>query len=363
MKFVSPLLKRVVYPSLAKAGVFRRTRNSGLAVLTYHGIRPREYRSVDASFDGNLITDENFRKQLQLLKARYYVISPEDVLAWCETRAEFPPRAILLTCDDGLLNNLTDMLPMLQEEELRCLFFVTGASARQEKSTLWYEELFLILFHTPPGRFEISCDGVKIATDLGTQDQRRTFWWDTVKQLSKLEAESRKSFLRTARDKYPLNRSAEFAAGDSAARRFHLLNCEQLRQLASAGMTIGAHTMSHPMLSQLPVESARAEIAESKVMLESLLGKPVWALAYPFGDAQSVTPQVVKLAEETGYAAAFLNYGGGLGTNSSRYAIPRIHVTAEMGLSEFEAHIAGFHAVLQRFGRRDRTDLQRREVE
>jgi peptidoglycan/xylan/chitin deacetylase (PgdA/CDA1 family) len=358
MKFVSPLLKRVVYPSLAKAGVFRRTRNSGLAVLTYHGIRPREYQSVDPAFDGNLITGENFRKQLLLLKARYHVISPEDVLAWCETRAEFPPRAILLTCDDGLLNNLTDMLPILQEEELRCLFFVIGASARQEKSTLWYEELFLILVHAPHGYFEISCEGMKIAADLGAQEQRRTFWWETVKQLSKLEGESRKSFLQTAQDKYAQDRSAGFTVGDSTSRRFHLLNREQLRQLASAGMTIGAHTMSHPMLSQLPVEWARAEMVESKAVLETLLCKPVWAFAYPFGDAQSVTPQVVKLAEESGYAAAFLNYGGGLGTNLSQYAIPRIHVTTEMKISEFEAHIAGFHAALQRFGRNDQSDSQ-----
>jgi peptidoglycan/xylan/chitin deacetylase (PgdA/CDA1 family) len=131
-----------------------------------------------------------------------------------------------------------------------------------------------------------------------------------------------------------------------------LLTCAELRQLASAGMTIGAHTLSHPMLSQLPVELAYAEITESRTRLESALQQRVWAFAYPFGDPQSVTPQVLAMAQKAGYAAAFMNFGGGLGTDLPAYALPRIHVTAEMSLAEFEAHVSGFYARLQRLSGR-----------
>jgi peptidoglycan/xylan/chitin deacetylase (PgdA/CDA1 family) len=110
--------------------------------------------------------------------------------------------------------------------------------------------------------------------------------------------------------------------------------------------------MSHPMLSQLAIDAARAEIVECRARLESALQKRVWAFAYPFGDAQSVTPQVLAIPKEAGYEAAFLNYGGGLGVHLSPYALPRIHVTAEMGLAEFEAHVSGFYARLQRRARR-----------
>src|SRR4030081_334434 len=126
MRVVSPLLKRVVYPTLSKSGILRVTAGKGVAVLTYHGVRPSGYESLDAGLDGNLVTAENFRRQLRLLKARYNVIAPEDLLAWCEKKFEFPPRAVLLTCDDGLVNQVTGMLPVLQEEGLRCLFFVTA---------------------------------------------------------------------------------------------------------------------------------------------------------------------------------------------------------------------------------------------
>jgi len=127
-----------------------------------------------------------------------------------------------------------------------------------------------------------------------------------------------------------------------------LLTRAELQELASAGMTIGAHTLSHPMLSQLPPELAYAEVSESRTRLESVLQKRVWAFAYPFGDPQSVTPRVLAMAKEARYEAAFLNFGGGLGTALPPYALPRVHVTAEMSLAEFEAHVSGFYERMHR---------------
>jgi peptidoglycan/xylan/chitin deacetylase (PgdA/CDA1 family) len=361
MKIVSPLLKRVVYPSFAKAGVFRRSAAAGLAVVTYHGVLPQEYELADEVFDSNLLPSEVFRQQIRLLKAQYAVISPEEMLLWSEKKLVLPPRAVLLTCDDGLLNNLTEMLPVLEEEGVRCLFFVTGASGNDEPATLWYEELFLLLLRAPAGPFKISSAVAEISGTLASRDQRRALWWDSVEQLSQVSAESRKAFLDAARIRLRTgNSNATFPASDlPLQRRFRLLNRGELRRLESAGMTIGAHSMSHPLLSRLPPELARAEITESRACLETVLGKRVWAFAYPFGDAQSVTPEILAMAKDAGYAAAFLNWGGGLGAELPAFAIPRIHVTTSMDLAELEAHVAGFYSSLQRHVGRNPRDLLR----
>jgi peptidoglycan/xylan/chitin deacetylase (PgdA/CDA1 family) len=357
MRIVSPLLKRVVYPSLAKSGVLRRAAGRGLAVVTYHGIVPQGYEPMDPTWDGNLIDAEMLRRQLRLLKARYHVIEPQDLLSWCTSGRELPPLSVLLTCDDGLRNNLTDMLPVLQEEGVRCLFFVTGASAADEPAWLWYEELALILHGARSGPFEISGGGIAISGELGTREGRQATWWRAVKRLSQIDAESRRAFLCAAHDQLKVNDGMNSGGDDSPRHlRFQLLRRAELVQLDSAGMTIGAHTLSHPMLSQSPPEVARAEIAESRSKLENALGKPVWAFAYPFGDAESLTPEVLAIPKQVGYEAAFLNIGGGLGANIPRFAIPRIHVTAAMSLGEFEAHVAGLHRSLQRWARRDPRD-------
>lgn len=126
----------------------------------------------------------------------------------------------------------------------------------------------------------------------------------------------------------------------------------ELRQLDSAGMTIGAHTQTHSMLSLMPEESAFEEISGNRVVLESVLGKAVWGIAYPFGTPESITREVLEMPQRAGFEAAFTNVGGGFGGELPIYAMPRVHVTAEMNIAEFEAHVSGFHEKIQRFGGR-----------
>jgi hypothetical protein len=84
-------------------------------------------------------------------------------------------------------------------------------------------------------------------------------------------------------------------------------------------------------------------------------------MAYPFGDRESVTPEVVEMAKDAGYKAAFMNFGGGLGSPLPLHSLPRIHVTSEMSLAELEANVAGFYASLQRsVGRRQSLPLAAR---
>lgn len=354
MRIVSPVLKTIVYPALAAAGIFHRMHASGLAIVTYHGVRPPGYVPIDAAFDGNLVSADVLRGQVGLLKSYYNVICPEEFLDWRQNGHGLPPKAVLLTCDDGLLNCLTDMLPVLQQESVKCLFFVTGASATDVRSMLWYEELFLLFLKGPAGLVDISSEGITIRGTLDSREQRRAVWWDSVQRLSQVNVTRRACFIHSLRDRFAIDPNL-VCLGDLSSpscRRYGLLTGAEVRQLISAGMSIGAHTLSHPMLSQLPPALAYEEIADSRTRLESALNRTVWAFAYPFGDAQSVTPQVLAMPREAGYQAALLNFGGGLGSGLPPYALPRIHVTAAMRLSELEAHVSGFYTRLQRCARR-----------
>jgi peptidoglycan/xylan/chitin deacetylase (PgdA/CDA1 family) len=350
MRIVSPLLKNLVYPTLAVSGSFRRNAAAGLAVVTYHGVMPLGHQSVDSVLDGNLIDADVLRSQLRLLKRHYNPITPQEFIDSIEKQSKLPAKAVLVTCDDGLLNCLTDMLPVLQQEGVRCLFFVTGASAEESRGILWYEELFLIFLKARSGPFEISSGGVVIQGKLTDRTKRRAIWWNSVKQLSRIDSATRGSVLSALRKYFGLD--LNLPKDPAVARRYGLLTRTEVRQLVSAGMTIGAHTVTHPMLSQAATELAYKEIAESGARLELALQERIWAFAYPFGDSQSITPEVQTMAQRAGYKVAFLNFGGGLGSALPLYAVPRIHVTAGMNLSEFEAHVSGFYTRLQRYAGR-----------
>lgn len=358
MRLVSPLLKHVVYPSLARSGYLRRRLGQGPAVVTYHGVFPRGYRSMDPALDGALVSREKLQQQLQLLKNKYHVISPREFLLWCEAKIELPPRSVMLTCDDGLHNTLSDMLPLLQEFNLSCLFFVTGGSLSDAPQMLWYDELYLMLLEAPDGFF-LDFPKAGISESVNGREGKRALWWKMVRKLSQHDAGSRRVLLQLVRTSLGISDGWNLRYFDAVnGKRFSLLNLAGVQSLAAAGMCIGAHTQSHPMLSQMPSELVWREISENHRDLEQALGQPVWALAYPFGDAGSVTSRELDLAERAGYACAFLNVGGGFGAAAPRFALPRVHVTATMTLAEFEAHVSGFHRSLrQRLTRHDDATL------
>ena len=349
MRIVSPLLKAVVYPTLSNVGAFRRTANQGLAVVTYHGVTPQVYRSEDRWLDANLVHPETLRRHVRLIKKNYDLVSPEDVLGFMEGRQKLPAKAVLLTCDDGLQNCLTDMVPVLREESARCLFFVTAASAAEERTWLWYEELFLIFLRAPSGSIRASRETCVIEEILAGRKQRRAAWWRTVCRLSQVAPETRNSLMAELRGKVnTIGKPLIDLSNHTACRRYGLLTSDEIQKLVAAGMSVGSHTITHPILSRQEPENAYIEVARSRELLERATGKSIWAFAYPFGDAQSVNPQVVAMVRKAGYTAAFLNFDGGLGHRlEDHYSLPRIHVTNTTTLAELEAHISGFYGQIK----------------
>lgn len=349
MKLVSPLLKFVVYPGLSRTGFLNRRTGTGPVIITYHGVVPREYPGIDRNLDGNLVSADAFRRQLRLLRERYHVISPHQFLQWQRSGQELPPRSVLLTCDDGLRNTQTEMLPILQEFGMQCLFFVTGASISGSPAMLWHEELHLMLLSTAGG-FALHLPEIGLQASVAIVPDKHALCWKLVKALSGIDAQTRRGLMNEIGRQLglPNGWGATYLHDPSFSCRFRVLDQAGLRELQSAGMTIGGHTLSHSMLSQLSSAAAWREISESRCRLEQALGQPVWALAYPFGYPRSVTQRERRMAEQAGFTCAFLNAGGGFGATGPRFALPRVHVSAEMSLAEVEAHVSGFYIALRR---------------
>ncbi len=349
MRFVSPALKHIIFPALSRSGYLRYSAGAGPAVVTYHGVFPAGYEVRNAALDGNLVHADSLRRQLRLLKKRYHVITAEDFRYWSEGELSLPPRSILLTCDDALRNTLTEMVPILHELGLSCLFFATGASVNETPSMLWYEELNLMLLDASEP-IALHLGEANLSVSAAARQEKHACWWNLVQRLSRFNGQSRRGFLTQVREQLGLsvNWRERYVHDSTLAARFLTLDVAGLRELAAAGMTIGAHSLSHPILAQLPDDMAWQEISESRSLLEKALGQTVWAFGYPFGNAATVTRRDLRLAEQAGFRCAFMNTGGGFGAKIDRFAVPRVHVTADMNLYEFEAHITGFYRTLRK---------------
>jgi peptidoglycan/xylan/chitin deacetylase (PgdA/CDA1 family) len=103
-----------------------------------------------------------------------------------------------------------------------------------------------------------------------------------------------------------------------------MLTDAQLQSLARNGVSIGAHTVNHPILSSISGDVALGEIQESKQYLEALLQAPVDAFAYPNGRPDlDYTIEHRDMVRELGFKVAVSTHWGVSTSASDRYQLPR----------------------------------------
>ncbi len=100
-----------------------------------------------------------------------------------------------------------------------------------------------------------------------------------------------------------------------------LMDEAQVREWIAAGHTIGSHTLTHPHLTRIRVEQARAEIHDSRRQLEDRFGVPVTHFCYPYGDWNRTSRDLVA---EAGYTSACTTVPGFNAPGSDRFAFKRL---------------------------------------
>jgi peptidoglycan/xylan/chitin deacetylase (PgdA/CDA1 family) len=148
----------------------------------------------------------------------------------------------------------------------------------------------------------------------------------------------------------------EFGPEESAER---LLSVEQLLALPTELVSIGSHTMTHPLLTALGEDEARREITESRARLESLLGRPIQEFSFPFGGFNEA---LVELCREAGYRRVYTTLPGFAFEHGDEFVVGRVRVDPSDSYLEFRLKVAGAYGWLPaaiRWKRRLRAALRR----
>lgn len=103
---------------------------------------------------------------------------------------------------------------------------------------------------------------------------------------------------------------------------------DQLRELAAAGVEIGSQAVSHPHMPDQSALRNRRELVRSADRLEAELGARPALFAYPYGEASA---EIMRLAQEAGYQAAFGQHSGAIGPTLNRFYLPRFPVNEAFG--------------------------------
>lgn len=292
---------------LQAAGDLIASRNPSaarLCVVNYHRILDRPDPMLESEPD--LAT---FRWQMALLAECFNVMPLREAIAALR-EGRLPPRAVCITFDDGYRSVHDLALPVLREFGLPATVFVTSGHVGQ--GNMWNDRIIHALQTLPPHLLDLSGLG------LGTY------------ALQTLEDRKRSAHSLTEASKYlpPAARAAlvehlERLAGPDHAHDL-MLTAEMVANLDRHGVEIGAHTVTHPILTSLDDASARDEIRTGKEQLESMLGKPVRLFAYPNGKVgKDFDARHVAMVREAGFEAAFTTSVGAITRDHDRFQCPR----------------------------------------
>lgn len=138
-----------------------------------------------------------------------------------------------------------------------------------------------------------------------------------------------------------------------------LLTWDEARELAAGGVTIGAHTMTHPHLSRLSEDDQRREISESAREITDRLGRRPEAFAYPYGSLADYNDTSIRLVRETGFHYAVSNRYGVNPPGSDRWTLRRIWIDNTDTLETFQAKVSGRLDALAIFDSRPGIALRR----
>jgi peptidoglycan/xylan/chitin deacetylase (PgdA/CDA1 family) len=254
-------------------------------------------------------TAQTFDELLGSLKSRFNVIGLAEGLDRM-TRGTLPPAAAAISFDDGYADNVEVALPILQKHGLTTTFFVaTGylgdgvmfndlviegvRAAKSDSLDLEFLGLGRLPVDTDVERFQTSQAIIGALKFLSSEERLQKA--ERVAELCRLSAPPRL-----------------------------MTDADGVRRLAAAGMEIGAHTHTHPILMRLAPAEAERDIARGRDELESILGHAPRLFAYPNGRlGRDYSAEHVAIVERLGFDAAFTTNPGVCRKGDPRWELAR----------------------------------------
>jgi peptidoglycan/xylan/chitin deacetylase (PgdA/CDA1 family) len=323
-----------VYKSLlGSVGAAARVSNMlRPAIFCFHSVQAAN----DRSFRSQLSVDDDFLENLivSLRKLGIPVISIGDAVERLRSGDLRP--FVVLTFDDGYADNYTTLYPLMRRLEAPFTIFVT-TDLVDRTATMWWDMLERLM----EGGAKLTPQPGDHTGDTGTRGGLTAL-------LKRESASAQTRLLADMARAHP--KIAHEPAGGAA------LSWQMLREMQASGLlTVGSHTMRHPMLGCLGVEEVEAELAGSRARLEEMLDIPVEFLAYPYGQDWEIGPHSAPSARRAGYKAAFSTEAVPLQADDADrpYLLPRILLSRKADHPDIAlAYMSGLPARLNRMARR-----------
>jgi peptidoglycan/xylan/chitin deacetylase (PgdA/CDA1 family) len=298
------VIKRLMFKcKLNKLGIFQ----NNFHILAYHMISdaPNGFFPEESM--------HNFAEQVEYLKNNYDVISLEEIVERISAGRSIR-RCAAITFDDGFRDNYEKAFPVLKKCRIPATIFLTTGFI-EKGAVPWFIELRHLFMCAAKSRFEINLGEQEVSFPLEGFLEKRAASDKLMRYLQACPNEERLSILR----------SLPFLLGVESPKELQslMLTWDQIREMSQNGIHFGAHTITHPILSQVSLDVMRSEIKGSKTAIEEKVGRDVKAFAYPFGRKEHYPKSAPKVLKELGFTCAVTTELGANSASTPMYELNR----------------------------------------
>ena len=266
-------------------------REDGLYCFNFHRIG----NSLGTKFDPGVYscTSDELRQYLEFIKGEFRVIDLAELNQLIESGEKVAERLAFFTFDDGYRDNFELALPLLKELDIPATFYIT-TSLIESGAIPWWDEI---------AWYVKQCAGKTL--QLSPWNTQITIPSKVTREIIKVVLQQVKLHGDQLENQVAELRQVIEAEPDTGDLTNLFMSWDNLRALQEAGMTIGAHSHSHKILSHLSEVELHFELQHSKDILETELATKISTLSYPVGNAATYNSSMFEMIEMLGYKTAF----------------------------------------------------------
>ena len=309
--------------------------------FTKHYPRVICYHRVNNYNDYFGIKVADFEKQIKYLKRKFNIISLSDFVDILNKKNKID-NALLITFDDGYADNYYNAFPILKKYSAPAVFFLATDFIDREM-WIWHDIYRYIVENTRHTKVDLIINSTPFKFCFNNLSARMKSRRIIVDFAFMLNRKDRMAFLKKIADKLNV------VVPDLPTKKYASMNWNQVKELSSNGISFGAHTCKHEILSKINNDDVRTEIAQSKKRIEKEIQKEVYSFAYPNGMSNDFTLENIQILKETGFLLAFTMIRGVI-TSNNRYTLRRFPNPKEFDKS-FLANISGIYDLKKEISR------------
>jgi peptidoglycan/xylan/chitin deacetylase (PgdA/CDA1 family) len=253
---------------------------------------------------------ENFLKS----KAKYYnFITLDDLYALSSVNKKIQKKFIIMTFDDGYLDNYEYALPIFDKLHIPFTVYISNSFPDKTSFLWWYiiEDIIQKNSH--------------IVLSNG-----KNFYCESKNEKEKLFLLLRSLVLKldqnNLKDEF-VNLFSNYEFDCESYNNELCLSWNMVREMSeNKYCTIGSHTMNHKTLNQLTDVQLEYEIIQGKQLLEKKVGKTINHFSYPFGTFNEISSREIEFMKKSNFNTGVYSFGGGINKNNIKnlFELPRM---------------------------------------